>query len=62
MANKAPDYTNVIGSDAMQEYLDAQKNARDKYDERNNRLFDPTLLAMAQGFLAPTKTGGFGES
>ena len=62
MANKAPDYTNVIGSDAMQEYLDAQKNARDKYDERNNRLFDPTMLAMAQGFLAPTKTGSFGES
>jgi len=62
MANKAPDYTNVIGGDAMQEYLDAQKNARAKYDERNNRLFDPTLLAMAQGFLAPTKTGSFGES
>lgn len=25
-------------------------------------LFDPTLLAIAQGFLAPTKSGGFGES
>ena len=63
MATKAPDFTSVIGSDAMQEYLDAQKNARDKFEERsNNRLFDPTLLAMAQGFLAPTKTGGFGES
>ena len=63
MATKAPDFTNVIGSDAMQEYLDAQKNAREKYEERNNnRLFDPTMLAMAQGFLAPTKTGSFGES
>jgi hypothetical protein len=63
MATKAPDFTSVIGSDAMQEYFDAQKNARDKFEERsNNRLFDPTLLAMAQGFLAPTKTGGFGES
>jgi len=63
MANKAPDFTNVIGSDAMQEYLDAQRNAREKFEERNNnRLFDPTMLAMAQGFLAPTKTGGFGES
>jgi hypothetical protein len=60
---KLPDFTNVIGSDAMQEYLDAQKNAREKFEERNNnRLFDPTLLAMAQGFLAPTKTGGFAES
>lgn len=62
MATKPPDFTNVIGSDAMQEYLDAQKNARDKFEERQNRLFDPTMLAMAQGFLAPTKTGGFGES
>ena len=25
-------------------------------------LFDPALLAIAQGFLAPTKSGGFGES
>jgi hypothetical protein len=25
-------------------------------------LFDPTMLAMAQGFLAPTPTGSFGES
>lgn len=25
-------------------------------------LFDPTLLAIAQGFLAPTRSGGFGES
>ena len=63
MATKAPDFTSVIGSDAMQEYLDAQKNAREKFEERsNNRLFDPTYLAMAQGFLAPTKTGSFGES
>lgn len=29
---------------------------------RENQLFDPVLLAMAQGFAAPTKTGGFGES
>lgn len=62
MATKAPDFTNVIGSEAMQEYLDAQKNAREKFEERSNRLFDPTMLAMAQGFLAPTKTGSFGES
>ena len=26
------------------------------------QMFDPTLLAMAQGFLAPTPTGSFGES
>lgn len=29
--------------------------------ERKNR-FDPTMLALAQGFLAPTRTGSFGES
>ena len=63
MAEKsAPNLSFAIGSDAMQEYIDAQKNAREKYEERNNRLFDPTMLALAQGFLAPTKTGGFGES
>jgi len=26
------------------------------------QLFDPVLLAMAQGFLAPTRSGSFGES
>jgi len=62
MATKPPDFTNVIGSDAMQVYLNAQKNALEKLDERSNRLFDPTYLAMAQGFFAPTKTGSFGES
>ena len=62
MATKPLDFTNVIGSDAMQKYIDAQRQANEALEERNNRLFDPTMLAMAQGFLAPTKTGGFGES
>jgi hypothetical protein len=42
--------------------LDAQRRVAEKLEERENRLFDPTMLAMAQGFLAPTKTGSFGES
>lgn len=29
---------------------------------RKNRLFDPSLMRLAQGLLAPTKTGSFGES
>jgi hypothetical protein len=62
MATKSPDLTSAYGTDAMQKYLDAQKQANEVLEERNNRLFDPTMLAMAQGFLAPTKTGGFGES
>jgi hypothetical protein len=35
---------------------------RESLDARQNQLFDPVLLAMAQGFLAPTKTGSFGEA
>lgn len=31
-------------------------------DARQNRLFDPMLMKVASGFLAPTKTGSFGES
>jgi hypothetical protein len=29
---------------------------------RENQLFDPVLLAITQGLLAPTKTGSFGEA
>jgi hypothetical protein len=38
-----------------------QKELRDALQNRQ-QLFDPVLLAMAQGFLAPTRTGSFGES
>jgi len=31
-------------------------------ESRKNMMFNPELLAIAQGMLAPTKTGGFGES
>ena len=31
-------------------------------DKRKNQAFDPVWLRAAQGFLAPTKTGRFGES
>jgi hypothetical protein len=30
--------------------------------EGRRQMFDPQMLAMAAGFLAPTQTGGFGES
>lgn len=62
MAVKEPNLTMALGSEALQKYLDAQKYANEVLEDRNNRLFDPTMLAMAQGFFAPTKTGGFGES
>jgi hypothetical protein len=44
----------------VQEYRNQQKMLMDSLINRK-QLFDPTLLAMAQGFLAPTKSGSFGE-
>ena len=38
-----------------------QQELRDALQSRQ-QLFDPVLLAMAQGFLSPTKTGSFGEA
>jgi hypothetical protein len=52
--------------DTLEEYQRKYQEALDRVtqslDARKNRLFDPTLLAMAEGFLAPTRTGSFGES
>jgi hypothetical protein len=31
-------------------------------EARGNSFFDPQMLAMAEGFLAPTRSGSFGES
>lgn len=45
----------------VQEYRDQQKMLMDSLINRK-QLFDPTLLAMAQGFLSPTKSGSFGEA
>lgn len=62
MAEKSAPISLGYGTPAWDEYTAAQQEARDILSQRQNRLFDPTLLAMAQGFLAPTKTGSFGES
>lgn len=40
----------------------SRKALEDALKARESQFFDPVLLAMAQGFLAPTKTGSFGES
>jgi hypothetical protein len=45
----------------VQEYRDQQKMLMDSLINRK-QLFDPTLLAIAQGLLSPTKTGSFGEA
>jgi hypothetical protein len=50
------------GDDAEQKYQEALSQLMERLDTRKNRMFDPTLLAMAQGFLGPTQTGSFGEA
>jgi hypothetical protein len=45
----------------IQELQRVQQELRDALQNRQ-QLFDPVLLAMAQGFLSPTKTGSFGEA
>jgi hypothetical protein len=62
MAEKQVNLALGAGTPAYDKYQAAQKALESMLAERENRLFDPTLLAMAQGFLAPTKTGSFGES
>jgi hypothetical protein len=47
---------------ANMRYQQAQDRMRAALEARQNRFFDPQMLALAQGFLAPTQTGGFGES
>jgi hypothetical protein len=48
--------------EANRRYQDALAKLTSSLDSRKNRFFDPTMLAMAEGFLSPTQTGGFGES
>lgn len=43
-------------------YQQALMRMQSALEARQNRFFDPEMLALAQGFLAPTQTGGFGES
>jgi len=64
---KAPTASFLSGDDpdtleANRRYQEALSKLTESLDSRKNRFFDPTMLAMAQGFLAPTQTGGFGES
>lgn len=47
---------NIESEQALERMMDALERRRQK------PFFDPTLLGVAAGFLAPTKTGGFGES
>jgi hypothetical protein len=64
---KAPSASYLPGDDpdtveANRRYQEALTKLTESLDTRKNRFFDPVMLAAAQGFLAPTQTGGFGES
>ena len=69
MAEKsaAPPVAYVPGTEqstieANRVYQEALRKLNESLDLRKNRTFDPMMLAAAQGFLAPTKTGSFLES
>lgn len=66
MATKAPLGSLYAQGPEEQTLVDEIKGSyaklREALDSRQNQLFDPVLLAMAQGFLSPTKTGSFGEA
>ena len=47
---------NIATEQALENMMAALERRKQK------PFFDPTLLGVAAGFLAPTKTGGFGES
>ena len=47
---------------ASKQLSDQMELMRSNLDRRTNIPFDPTLMQAAAGFLAPTKTGSFGES
>ena len=65
MAAKAP-LASLYAEDAEEQLLvDEIKNTYETLRgalATRRQLFDPVLLAAAQGFLAPTKSGSFGES
>ena len=43
-------------------YQTALERLTKTLDARKNQTFDPVMMAMAAGFLGPTKTGSFGEA
>lgn len=61
MANTSTKTPYLGADEASQRYQEALTKLTESLDDRK-RMFDPQLLAMAQGFFAPTQTGGFGES
>jgi predicted negative regulator of RcsB-dependent stress response len=53
---------NPAAIQANKAYQDALDRLNKALESRQNRMFDPTMLALAEGFLTPGRTGSFGES
>lgn len=53
--------TNTLHEETLRKYQEALDRVAASLDARKNRLFDPTLLAFAEGMSAPTRTGSFFE-
>ena len=47
---------------ANKAYQDALERLNKSLEARQNKMFDPTMLALAEGFLTPGRTGSFGEA
>lgn len=54
--------TDPAAEEANRVYQEALAKLNQSLDLRKNRMFDPTWLAVAKGFLGPTQTGSFFES
>ena len=54
--------TSEANSEEVSNYDSALQQMATALENRKNRLFDPQLLALAQGFAAPTQSGSFFES
>ena len=47
---------------ANKAYQEALNRLNSALEARQNKMFDPTMLALAEGFLTPGRTGSFGEA
>ena len=54
--------TTPEAAQANKAYQDALERLNKSLEARQNRMFDPTMLALAEGFLTPGRTGSFGEA
>lgn len=64
-AGALPSISALSGEAEQQKFAEVQRlqqELKDALDYRKGFYLDPTMLAMAQGFAAPTRTGSFFES